>query len=97
MQDDGPHPSLDMLYILTNNKMGWVNTMIPFLWTQWYNVVITHWQDLELDQEQKEGGMVVDMEYAHKALCYLQMGYVFSPFLHFSFHYTPMINQNFHV
>ena len=69
---------LDTLYILTNNKTGWINTMIPFSQTHgWYNVVTT--QDSELDEEWKEGGMAVSTEYAHKAAVFIGNRVHFQP------------------
>ena len=64
---------LDTLFILTNDKTGWVNSMKPFLRTHgWHTIVTT--QDLELDQEQKDVGMAVDMEYARKAAVFIGNG-----------------------
>ena len=64
---------LDTLFILTNDKTGWVDSMKPFLRNQgWHTIVTT--QELELDQEQKEAGMAVDMEYARKAAVFIGNG-----------------------
>ena len=64
---------LDTLYILTNDKTGWVNTMIPFLRTHGWRIVVTT-QDLVLDQEQKDVGMAIDMEYARLAAVFIGNG-----------------------
>jgi hypothetical protein len=64
---------LDTLFILTNDKTGWVDSMKPFLRNHgWHTIVTT--QDLELDQEQKDVGMAVDMEYARKAAVFIGNG-----------------------
>ena len=64
---------LDTLYILTNDKTGWVNSMIPLLQTHGWHIVVTT-QDLDLDSEQKDVGMAVDMEYARKAAVFIGNG-----------------------
>jgi len=47
--------------------------MKPFLQSSgWHTIVTT--QDLELDQEQKDVGMAVDMEYARKAAVFIGNG-----------------------
>ncbi|KAF9564553.1 hypothetical protein CPC08DRAFT_748393 [Agrocybe pediades] len=70
----GEHRVLDVLFFLTNDKSGWVESLKEkFRQEGWYTIVTTH--DLQLDQEQKEVGMVVDMELAMKAAVFIGNGW----------------------
>ncbi|KAF8195010.1 hypothetical protein BJ912DRAFT_1021299 [Pholiota molesta] len=65
---------LDTLFLLTNDKTGWVDSMRPMLTREGWNTIVTTKQ-LHLDQEQKDVNMAVDMEFARKAAVFVGNGW----------------------
>ena len=73
----GEHRVLDVIFLLTNDDTEWVKELETRLrQLGWHTVVATN--DLELDQEQKDVGMAVDMEFARKAAVFIGNGVSFS-------------------
>ena len=69
----GGHRVLDMIFLLTNDATGWVDELkTKLMQSGWHTVVTT--KDLELDQEQKDVGLAVDMEFAIKAAVFIGNG-----------------------
>jgi len=64
---------LDVLFLLTNDKTDWVMNLKKELSKDGWNTIVTT-QDLELDQEQKDVGMAVDMDFARKAAVFIGNG-----------------------
>ncbi|KAJ7644904.1 hypothetical protein FB45DRAFT_737373 [Roridomyces roridus] len=66
--------TLDVVYILTNEKGGWIDELREDLRGDgWARIVST--QDLVLDREQRDVGMAVDMEIGRKAEVFLGNGW----------------------
>ncbi|KAF8185974.1 hypothetical protein BJ912DRAFT_1022865 [Pholiota molesta] len=65
---------LDTLFLLTNDKTGWVDSMRPMLKREGWNTIVATKQ-LHLDQEQKDVNMAVDMEFARKAAVFVGNGW----------------------
>ena len=69
----GENRVLDIIFLLTNDATGWVDELkTKLMQSGWHTVVTT--KDLELDQEQKDVGMAVDMEFAIKAAVFVGNG-----------------------
>ena len=69
----GEHRVLDVIFLLTNDATSWVDGLKERLRESgWYTVVTT--RDLELDQEQKEVGPAVDMDFARRAAVFIGNG-----------------------
>ena len=69
----GENRVLDMIFLLTNDATGWVDELkTKLMQSGWHTVVTT--KDLELDQEQKDVGLAVDMEFARKAAVFIGNG-----------------------
>jgi hypothetical protein len=69
----GEHRLLDVVFLMTNDHTNWVEGLKTKLGQSgWYTVVTT--KDLELDQEQKDVGMAVDMDFARKAAVFIGNG-----------------------
>lgn len=67
------HRILDAIFLLTNDATGWVDELkMKLIQSGWSTVVTT--KDLELDQEQKDVGLAVDMEFAIKAAVFVGNG-----------------------
>jgi hypothetical protein len=72
----GEHRVLDVIFVLTNDASGWVDELKAKLRDSgWYTVVTT--KDLELDQEQKDVGLAVDMDFARRAAVFIGNGVSF--------------------
>ena len=72
----GEHRILDMIFLLTNDATSWVDELkTKLMQSGWHTVVTT--KDLELDQEQKDVGLAVDMEYAIKSAVFIGNGVSF--------------------
>jgi hypothetical protein len=74
-ESPGEHRALDMIFLLTNDATGWLDelkTKLTSMQSGWHTVVTT--KDLELDQEQKDVGLAVDMEFAIKAAVFIGNG-----------------------
>ncbi|KAF8961932.1 hypothetical protein BDZ97DRAFT_1663420 [Flammula alnicola] len=65
---------LDTLFLLTNDKSGWVDSMRPLLKREGWNTIVTT-KELVLDQEQNDVNMAVDMEFARKAAVFIGNGW----------------------
>ena len=64
---------LDVVFLLTNDHTNWVEELKAKLkQSGWHTVVTT--RDLELDQEQKDVGLAVDMDFARKAAVFIGNG-----------------------
>jgi len=73
-ESPGEHRVLDMVFLLTNDATGWVDELkTKLLQSGWQTVVTT--KDLELDQEQKDVGLAVDMEFGRKAAVFIGNGW----------------------
>ena len=69
----GEHRVLDTIFLMTNDVSGWVDELKrKLLQSGWHTVLTT--KDLELDQEQKDVGLAVDMEFAIKAAVFVGNG-----------------------
>ena len=69
----GEHRVLDMVFLSTNDNSGWVDELkTKIMQSGWHRVVTT--KDLELDQEQRDVGLAVDMEFAIKAAVFIGNG-----------------------
>jgi hypothetical protein len=64
---------LDVLFLLTNDKTDWITNLKKELSKDGWNTIVTT-RDLELDQEQKDVGMAVDMDFARKAAVFIGNG-----------------------
>ena len=64
---------LDIIFLLTNDATGWVDELKMKLTESGWRTIVTT-KDLELDQEQKDVGLVVDMEFAIKAAVFIGNG-----------------------
>ena len=72
----GEYRLLDVIFLLTNDHTSWVEELkVKLKGLGWYTVVST--QDLELDQEQKDVGLAVDMDFARKAAVFIGNGVSF--------------------
>ena len=72
----GEYRVLDIIFLLTNDATDWVEELKARLRESgWYTVVAT--RDLELDQEQKDVGLAVDMDFARKAAVFIGNGVSF--------------------
>jgi len=70
----GEYRVLDVVFLLTNDHTNWVVELKEKLrQSGWYTVVTT--RDLELDQEQKDVGLAVDMDFARKAAVFIGNGW----------------------
>ncbi|KAF9484849.1 hypothetical protein BDN70DRAFT_872119 [Pholiota conissans] len=65
---------LDVLFLLTNDKTDWVDKLKEQLKPHGWNTIVTT-RELELDQEQKDVGMAVDMDFARKAAVFIGNGW----------------------
>ena len=87
----GEHRALDMIFLLTNDATSWVDELKRNL-TQsgWHSVITT--KDLKLNQEQKDVGLAVDMEFAIKAAVFIGNGVSLAFFYMFfkSFERSPL-------
>ena len=69
----GQPRQLDVLFLMTNEKIEWQREMkARLLLAGWSTVVTTH--DLRLDSEEFEVGMTVDMEIARRAAVFIGNG-----------------------
>jgi hypothetical protein len=69
----GERRVLDMVFLLTNDATEWVDELkTKLLESGWHTVVTT--KDLELDQEQKDVGLAVDMDFARRAAVFIGNG-----------------------
>lgn len=64
---------LDVLFLLTNDKTNWVDNLKKQLKPHGWTTIVTT-RELELDQEQKDVGMAVDMDFARKAAVFIGNG-----------------------
>ena len=64
--------ALDIIFLLTNDATGWVDELKMKLKRSGWHTITT--KDLELDQEQKDVGLAVDMEFAIKAAVFIGNG-----------------------
>ncbi|KAF8167276.1 hypothetical protein B0H34DRAFT_681214 [Crassisporium funariophilum] len=70
----GEYRTLDVIFLLTNDRTSWVDDLKATLQkSKWHTVVTT--RDLEMDQEQKDAGMTVDMEFARMAAVFIGNGW----------------------
>ena len=65
--------ALDIIFLLTNDATGWVDELKMKLKQSGWSTIVTT-KDLELDQEQKDVGLAVDMEFAIKAAVFIGNG-----------------------
>ncbi|KAJ7816256.1 hypothetical protein B0H13DRAFT_2257990 [Mycena leptocephala] len=65
--------TLDVLYILTNEKSAWINALKKALQQEGWTVATS--QDLVLDAEQMDVSMAVDMEIARRAAVFVGNGW----------------------
>ncbi|KAF9046628.1 hypothetical protein BJ165DRAFT_1527705 [Panaeolus papilionaceus] len=66
--------SLDILYIMSNDRTEWVHTLKEELREDgWPKVIMS--QDLKLDSEQKDVGMAVDMDIGRRSAVFLGNGW----------------------
>ncbi|PPQ92593.1 hypothetical protein CVT25_007285 [Psilocybe cyanescens] len=65
---------LDVLFLLTNDKTGWVDGLKEKFSKDGWNTIVSTW-DLQLDAEQKDVGMAVDMDIARKAAVFIGNGW----------------------
>ena len=72
-ENPGEHRVLDVVFLLTNDATGWVDELKTKLMQSGWRTVVTT-KDLELDQEQKDVGLAVDMEFAIKAAVFVGNG-----------------------
>ncbi|KAF8910488.1 hypothetical protein CPB84DRAFT_1842499 [Gymnopilus junonius] len=70
----GEDRNLDVLYLLTNDKSGWVDQLKEVFKRHGWRTIVTTW-DLELDAEQKDVGMGVDMDIARRAAVFIGNGW----------------------
>ncbi|KAJ3998831.1 hypothetical protein F5050DRAFT_1805612 [Lentinula boryana] len=66
--------TLDVMYLLTNAKGAWLETMITYLKEDGWHTIVTS-KDLELNAEQTDVNMAVDMDIARKAAVFIGNGW----------------------
>ncbi|KAJ6550098.1 hypothetical protein B0H19DRAFT_951655 [Mycena capillaripes] len=67
------HATLDVMYILTNEKSVWIDELLVALQADGWTVSTS--QDLKLDTEQTDVSMSVDMEIARRAAVFVGNGW----------------------
>ncbi|KAF7329980.1 hypothetical protein MKEN_00262000 [Mycena kentingensis (nom. inval.)] len=65
---------LDVLYVLTNDNTPWLDDVKRTLRAAGWRIILTT-RDLELDDEEREVGMAVDMQFAREAAVFLGNGW----------------------
>ncbi|KAG6879223.1 hypothetical protein C0992_004284 [Termitomyces sp. T32_za158] len=72
--DSGKRRTLDILYLLTNDKGEWMDKLKAALRKDGWNTIVTS-NDLELDSEGIDTNMAVDMDIARKAAVFVGNGW----------------------
>ncbi|KDR82446.1 hypothetical protein GALMADRAFT_237772 [Galerina marginata CBS 339.88] len=74
VEEQGRKETLDVLFLLTNDKSGWLDEVKKIMMADGWKVVATS-HDLVLDREGKDVAMALDMELARKASVFIGNGW----------------------